>query len=162
MWLLSVVAPANVRAQKPHRYGLSLTCVSTCIRSCSGLAKEHVQCPHWYGLSGCWGQTCICNVTRWVNVFKHCLQRHEVLKSLVMFGLVGMLGSSVVGVCSFQSGHIPEDSFLVLLKFFSRDCGLMNVDKGEGSELRGGGGLYSFELATGHWRDFVVNVLFGL
>lgn len=76
MWLFNVVAPENVREQKPHLYSLSLICKSTWLLKSDGVANERVHCPHWYGFSGDWEHSCIWSDTRWVNVFKHCRHRH--------------------------------------------------------------------------------------
>lgn len=98
-WLFSVVAPTNVREQKPHLKGRSVVWDTTCARSSEELLNVLLHCPHWKGLVGWEGQTCICKATRWVKVVWHCWHCQEVSS---LTGLVGL-------------GTFPLPRLLVLL-----------------------------------------------
>lgn len=76
MWLFKVVAPENVREQKPHLKNLSFECNSTWLLNSEGVANDNLHCPHWYGFSGGWEHSCIWSETRWVNVLKHWRHLH--------------------------------------------------------------------------------------
>ena len=66
-WLFSVVAPANVREQKPHLNGRSLLWVTTWARSFVGSANDKLQWPHWNGLFAWLGHTWSLSAERCVN-----------------------------------------------------------------------------------------------
>lgn len=116
IWLFSVVEPANERPQKPHLNGLSLLCVTTCVRNSVGWEKDWEQCPHWYGFSGKRGHTWICSNERWVKLLKHWphLQTPDSRIPVSSRGLLRPLPASCLSAVFFVTPDIFARSTLYL------------------------------------------------
>lgn len=133
-WLFSVVAPTNVREQKPHLKGRSVVWETTCVRSSEELLNVLPHCPHWKGLVGWLWHTCICRATRWVKVLWHCWHCQEV-NSL---SWKWELGSLLVGVLwsgdklSTEAELFGRD-FVGIRggKFFESACGDLESENGQ-------------------------------
>lgn len=121
-WLFSVVAPTNVREQKPHLNGRSALCDATCVRSSEELLNVLLHCPHWKGLVGGEEHACICRATRWVKVLWHCWHFHEVNSLTVLWGACTKLLKELLELRS-ESVAEAEDHFSeILLSTDARLC----------------------------------------